>query len=122
MYLPQPERIYIPLLSDATDLNDCAKSVLEDYQSGRFDLDKFYTAYQVAMFFPHDLKGLALRDPRAENIAAARAQDSDLLVDATPYLQSFAREGEQLAWTSDPHPNALGHKRIAEFVATLIKD
>jgi hypothetical protein len=98
VYLPYPEEIYVPLLSSATELNECASSVLSRYQSGEIYVNRFYPEYEKAL-----------------------GPDSAPLVDATPYLQSLAAEGQQLVWISDNHPNQAGHQGIAEFIAALIE-
>ncbi len=45
-----------------------------------------------------------------------------MIWDATPFLQEWARKGEKLTWTDDSHPNALGHRRIAEYVAGILHE
>lgn len=78
-------------------------------------------AAYISLF--HDPKpGPSKRDSVIKGKAAARAKDSDLLVDGALYLRPFAMKGEQLAWTTDGHPTPLGHRRIAELMATLIND
>ena len=98
VYMPNPDEIYIPLLESATELNQCASSLLSDYKSGRINLNKFYEQY----------------------VEALGPTGSNLLLNPTPFLQQFAARGEQLAWPGDTHPTPLGHKRIAQFVAARI--
>ena len=97
LYLPGPEEIYIPLLGSAAEKDACTTAIFSAYASGRFEMNSVLAAYEEA---------LGNRAPR--------------LLNATPYLQQAAGEGAQLTWTYDFHPNALGHQRIAEFVATHV--
>lgn len=98
VYLAAPEEIYIPLLDSATEMNACARSLLSDSVQGRFDMNRYSAQYEKAL-----------------------GENADLMVNVTPYLQKFALAGEKLAWSDEAfHPNALGHKRIAEFVARYV--
>lgn len=97
VYLPAPEEIYMPLLDKATELNACAGQLHSRFQSGQYQMDRFRAEY------------------------ARAAKSSGLSVwDATSFLQRRALEGERLAWMDDFHPNVLGHRRIAEFVAGIL--
>ena len=99
VYLPDPAGIYMPLLRTATNKNECARSFSAEYENGEYILD---------------LAKMEMERALGSNIG--------LLQDATPYLQQLAMEGEKLTWTTDFHPNALGHRRIAEFMSERVAE
>jgi hypothetical protein len=96
VYLPSPEEVYVPLLEAAEQRDACAQALYERYRQGAFDLERSIRTYTRAL----DGTGITL-------------------VNLREYLQSSARRGEQLVWTTDHHPNVLGNRRIAEAVLEL---
>ena len=99
VYLPSAGEVYFPLLRDATNLNARAQMVASENNSTHIRPSEAYVSL-LAM-------ASLCRTP---------------LYDATPYLQTKARAGEQLNLEFDPHPSPLGHLRIAEFVQSIMTD
>ncbi len=99
VYLPVVQEIYIPLLQQASNLSECAKSLRSE---------AIATNYQVGIGYRHLL-----------NLAEGSGTQ---IYDSTPYLQAKALAGEQLNIDFDDHPSPLGHLRIAEFVQSILTE
>lgn len=99
VYLPVAQEIYYPLLQQASNLSECAKSLKSE---------AIATNYHVGIGYRHLL-----------NLASASGTQ---IYDSTPYLQANALAGEQLNLDFDDHPSSLGHLRIAEFVQSILTE
>lgn len=98
VYLPYPEEVYIPIIKEGENLSECAESLREDYDQGKFAFDTYYNIYSSALSSRSDFN----------------------LLDATPFLRDVALTGQQLNWDFDGHPNIKGHQAIADFVEDIL--